>query len=59
MKKTVLKVIAILSGVESLGFFALGYQGVGYIFAVIAIVAALELTNVIIKEEKRDENSSK
>lgn len=58
MKKTILKVLAILGSVESVGFFTLGYKGIGYIFAVIAIFAILELTNMHIKEEQ-NENSSK
>ena len=58
MKKTILKVLAILGSVESVGFFMLGYKGIGYIFAVIAIFAILELTNIYIKEEQ-NENSSK
>jgi len=58
MKKTILKVLAILGSVESVGFFTLGYKGIGYIFAVIAIFAILELTNMYIKEEQ-NENSSK
>ena len=58
MKKTILKVLAILGSVESVGFFTLGYKGIGYIFAVIAIFAILELTNIYIKEEQ-NENSSK
>ena len=58
MKKTILKVLAILGSVESVGFFTLGYKGIGYIFAVVAIFAILELTNMHIKEEQ-NENSSK
>lgn len=58
MKKTILKVLAILGSVESVGFFTLGYKGIGYIFAVVAIFAILELTNIYIKEEQ-NENSSK
>lgn len=57
MKKTILKVLAILGSVESVGFFTLGYKGIGYIFAVIAIFAILELTNMYIKEEKNEDNS--
>ena len=58
MKKSILKVLAILGSVESVGFFTLGYKGIGYIFAVIAIFAILELTNMHIEEEQ-NENSSK
>ena len=57
MKKTILKVLAILGSVESVGFFTLGYKGIGYIFAVIAIFAILELTNIHIKEEQNEDNS--
>ena len=57
MKKTILKVLAILGSVESVGFFTLGYKGIGYIFAVIAIFAILELTNMYIKEEQNEDNS--
>ena len=57
MKKTILKVLAILGSVESVGFFTLGYKGISYIFAVIAIFAILELTNMYIKEEKNEDNS--
>ena len=52
MKKTILKVLAILGSVESVGFFTLGYKGIGYIFAVVAIFAILELTNIYIKENE-------
>jgi len=57
MKKTILKVLAILGSVESVGFFTLGYKGIGYIFAVIAIFAILELTNMYIKEEQNEDSS--
>jgi hypothetical protein len=57
MKKSILKVLAILGSVESVGFFTLGYKGIGYIFAVIAIFAILELTNMYIKEEQNEDNS--
>lgn len=57
MKKTILKVLAILGSVESVGFFTLGYKGIGYIFAVVAIFAILELTNMHIKEEQNEDNS--
>jgi len=57
MKKTILKVLAILGSVESVGFFTLGYKGIGYIFAVVAIFAILELTNIYIKEEQNEDNS--
>jgi hypothetical protein len=59
MKKTILKVLAILGSVESVGFFTLGYKGIGYIFAVIAIFAILELTNMYIKEQEQNEDNSK
>jgi len=58
MKKSILKVLAIVGSIESVGCFAVEEPAMGYIFAVIAIFAILELTNMYIKE-KENENSSK
>ena len=58
MKKTILKVLAIVGSIESVGCFLVEEPAMGYIFAVIAIPSILELTNMYIKEEQ-NENSSK
>jgi len=59
MKKSILKVLAIVGSIESVGCFAVEESAMGYIFAVIAIFAILELTNMYIKEEQRNEDNSK
>ena len=58
MKKPILKVLAIVGSIESVGCFLVEEPAMGYIFAVIAIPSILELTNMYIKEEQ-NENSSK
>jgi hypothetical protein len=58
MKKSILKVLAIVGSIESVGCFLVEEPAMGYIFAVIAIPSILELTNMYIKEEQ-NENSSK
>jgi hypothetical protein len=58
MKKQILKVLAIVGSIESVGCFLVEEPAMGYIFAVIAIPSILELTNMYIKEEQ-NENSSK
>ena len=58
MKKPILKVLAIVGSIESVGCFLVEEPAMGYIFAVIAIPSILELTNIYIKEEQ-NENSSK
>ena len=59
MKKQILKVLAIVGSIESVGCFLVEEPAMGYIFAVIAIPSILELTNMYIIEEKENENSSK
>ena len=59
MKKSILKVLSIVGSIESVGFFLIEEPAMGYIFAVIAIPSILELTNMYIKEQEQNENSSK
>ena len=51
MKKPILKVLAIVGSIESVGCFLVEEPAMGYIFAVIAIPSILELTNMYIKEQ--------
>jgi len=59
MKKSILKVLSIVGSIESVGCFLVEEPAMGYIFAVIAIPSILELTNMYIKEQEQNENSSK
>ena len=59
MKKSILQVLAIVGSIESVGCFVVEETAMGYIFAVIAIPSILELTNMYIKEEQRNEDNSK
>ena len=59
MKKPILKVLAIVGSIESVGCFLVEEPAMSYIFAVIAIPSILELTNMYIKEQEQNENSSK
>ena len=59
MKKPILKVLAIVGSIESVCCFLVEEPAMGYIFAVIAIPSILELTNMYIKEQEQNENSSK
>ena len=59
MKKPILKVLAIVGSIESVGCFLVEEPVIGYIFAVIAKPSILELTNMYIKEQEQNENSSK
>jgi hypothetical protein len=59
MKKSILKVLAIVGSIESVGCFLVEEPAMGYIFAVIAIPSILELTNMHIKEQEQNEDSSK
>jgi len=59
MKKSILKVLAIVGSIESAGCFLVEEPAMGYIFAVIAIPSILELTNMYIKEQEQNEDSSK
>ena len=57
MKKSILKVLAIVGSIESIGCFLVEEPAMGYIFAAIAIPSILELTNMYIKEEQNEDNS--
>lgn len=57
MKKPILKVLAIVGSIESIGCFLVEEPAMGYIFAAIAIPSILELTNMYIKEEQNEDNS--
>lgn len=59
MKKSILKVLAIVGSIESVGCFLVEETAMGYIFALIAIPSILELTNMYIIEERRNEDNSK
>lgn len=59
MKKSILKVLAIVGSIESVGCFLVEEPAMGYIFALIAIPSILELTNMYIIEEQRNEDNSK
>lgn len=59
MKKPILQVLAIIGSIESIGCFMIDKPAMGYIFAVIAIPSILELTNMYIKEQEKNENNSK